>query len=106
MNKDVKAVRYSYSITTALLLGGAALTLVTGYPAGAQVAQNERLQIGQASVGLEFLLPALVGGYGANLAVYEMLGGEGGASDWRSAGVLAAIIFTGLALAASPLFAA
>jgi serine protease Do len=48
MNKDVKAVRYSYSITTALLLGGAALTLATGYPAGAQVAQNERLQIGQA----------------------------------------------------------
>ncbi|MES2699008.1 MAG: Do family serine endopeptidase [Pseudomonadota bacterium] len=47
MNKDVKAVRYSYSITSALLLGGAALTLMTGYPAGAQVAQNENLQLGQ-----------------------------------------------------------
>jgi serine protease Do len=49
MNKDVKAVRYSYSITSALLLGGAALTLMTGYPAGAQVAQNEKLQIGQTA---------------------------------------------------------
>ena len=48
MNKDVKAVRYSYSITTALLVGGAAITLMTGYPAGAQVAQNENLQISNA----------------------------------------------------------
>jgi serine protease Do len=48
MLKDVKAVRYSYSITTALLLGGAALTLATGYPAGAQVAQNENLRISNA----------------------------------------------------------
>jgi len=38
-------VRYSYAVTTALLLGGAALTLVTGYPAGAQVAQNDNSQI-------------------------------------------------------------
>ena len=49
MNKDVKAVRYSYSITSALLLGGAAITLMTGFPAGAQVAQNERLQISHAA---------------------------------------------------------
>jgi serine protease Do len=49
MNKDVKAVRYSYSITTALLVGGAAITLMTGYPAGAQVAQNENLQISNAA---------------------------------------------------------
>jgi serine protease Do len=37
----VKPVRYSYGITSALLLGGAAATLITGYPAGAQVAQND-----------------------------------------------------------------
>ena len=34
-------MRYAYSVTTALLLGGAAVTLATGYPAGAQVAQND-----------------------------------------------------------------
>ena len=39
--KDVKPVRYSYAITSALLLGGAAISLVTGHPAGAQVAQND-----------------------------------------------------------------
>ncbi len=39
--KDVKPVRYAYGLTTALLLGGATLSLATGYPAGAQVAQNE-----------------------------------------------------------------
>lgn len=50
------------------------------------------------------LLPALVGGYAANLAVYAMLGGEGGASDWRGAGVLAGIVFAGL-LVAWPFFA-
>jgi serine protease Do len=38
-------VRYSYAITSALLLGGAAITLVTGHPAGAQVAQNDNSQI-------------------------------------------------------------
>jgi serine protease Do len=37
----VKPVRYSYAITSALLLGGAAVSLATGYPAGAQVAQND-----------------------------------------------------------------
>ncbi|MXO94324.1 Do family serine endopeptidase [Erythrobacter arachoides] len=35
-------MRYSYSITSALLLGGAAVSLITGIPAGAQVAQNDR----------------------------------------------------------------
>ena len=39
--KDEKPVRYSYGITSALLAGGAAITLLTGYPAGAQVAQND-----------------------------------------------------------------
>lgn len=39
-------MRYVYGVTTALLLGGAALSLTTGFPAGAQVAQNdaERMQ--------------------------------------------------------------
>jgi serine protease Do len=36
----VKPVRYTYGITTALLLGGAALSLATSAPAGAQDAQN------------------------------------------------------------------
>lgn len=34
-------MRYAYGVTTALLLGGAGLTLATGLPAGAQVAQND-----------------------------------------------------------------
>ena len=34
-------MRYAYGVTTALLLGGATLSLVTGHPAGAQVAQND-----------------------------------------------------------------
>ncbi|QKG72404.1 Do family serine endopeptidase [Erythrobacter mangrovi] len=34
-------MRYAYSVTSALLLGGAAISLATGYPAGAQVAQND-----------------------------------------------------------------
>ena len=38
-------MRYVYGLTTALLLGGATLSLTTGYPAGAQVAQNEASQI-------------------------------------------------------------
>ena len=41
----MKPVRYSYAVTTALLLGGAALTLVTGHPAGAQVAQNDNAEM-------------------------------------------------------------
>ena len=43
--KDVKPVRYAYSVTSALLIGGAAVSLVTGYPAGAQVAQNDDAQM-------------------------------------------------------------
>ena len=43
--KDTKRVRYSYGLTSALLLGGAALTLATGFPAGAQVAQNDDSQM-------------------------------------------------------------
>jgi len=34
-------VRYAYGLTSALLVGGAAISLITGYPAGAQVAQND-----------------------------------------------------------------
>ena len=34
-------MRYSYGITAALLAGGATLSLITGFPAGAQVAQND-----------------------------------------------------------------
>lgn len=34
-------MRYVYGLTSALLVGGASLTLLTGYPAGAQVAQND-----------------------------------------------------------------
>jgi serine protease Do len=38
-------VRYSYGITSALLAGGAAISLITGHPAGAQVAQNDRIRM-------------------------------------------------------------
>jgi serine protease Do len=34
-------VRYAYGITAALLVGGSVLSLVSGFPAGAQVAQND-----------------------------------------------------------------
>jgi len=37
----VNNVRYVYGLTGALLVGGAAISLATGYPAGAQVAQND-----------------------------------------------------------------
>ena len=37
----MKPVRYAYGLTTALLVGGATISLVTGQPAGAQVAQND-----------------------------------------------------------------
>ncbi|MBC2651444.1 Do family serine endopeptidase [Novosphingobium flavum] len=40
-------MRYAYGVTSALLLGGAALSLVTGLPAGAQVAQNDAQQMQQ-----------------------------------------------------------
>ncbi|MDE2596878.1 MAG: Do family serine endopeptidase [Sphingomonadales bacterium] len=38
-------MRYAYGVTSALLLGGAALSLATGFPAGAQVAQNDAQQM-------------------------------------------------------------
>ncbi|MEQ1498723.1 MAG: Do family serine endopeptidase [Novosphingobium sp.] len=38
-------MRYAYGITSALLLGGAAISLVSGLPAGAQVAQNDDTQM-------------------------------------------------------------
>jgi len=38
-------VRYAYGVTAALLMGGASLTLATGFPAGAQVAQNDSQQM-------------------------------------------------------------
>ena len=38
-------MRYAYGLTSALLLGGAALSLATGFPAGAQVAQNDAEKI-------------------------------------------------------------
>ena len=41
----MKPVRYSYGITASLLAGGAAISLITGQPAGAQVAQNDQRQI-------------------------------------------------------------
>ncbi len=44
----MKPVRYAYSVTTALLLGGATVSLVTGQPAGAQVAQNADREIAGA----------------------------------------------------------
>lgn len=37
----MKPVKYAYGLTSALLVGGAAVSLMTGYPAGAQVAQND-----------------------------------------------------------------
>ncbi|WP_435416823.1 Do family serine endopeptidase [Parerythrobacter aurantius] len=39
--EKVKPVRYAYGLSTALLLGGATISLVTGQPAGAQVAVND-----------------------------------------------------------------
>lgn len=41
----MNAVRYAYGLTGALLLGGAAASLTTGYVAGAQVAQNDATQM-------------------------------------------------------------
>ena len=38
-------MRYAYGVTSALLLGGAAISLVTGLPAGAQIAQNDDSQM-------------------------------------------------------------
>lgn len=41
----MKPVRYAYGLTGALLLGGAAASLTTGYAAGAQVAQNDETRM-------------------------------------------------------------
>lgn len=41
-------MRYAYGVTSALLLGGAAISLVTGLPAGAQIAQNDDSQMRSA----------------------------------------------------------
>ena len=38
-------MRYAYGLTSALLLGGAAISLATGFPAGAQVAQNDAAKL-------------------------------------------------------------
>ncbi|RZA08448.1 MAG: protease, partial [Proteobacteria bacterium] len=38
-------MRYAYAISSLLLAGGAAISLATGYPAGAQVAQNNASEI-------------------------------------------------------------
>ena len=43
--KRTQIVRYAYSVTAALLAGGAALSFATGFPAGAQVAQNDDASI-------------------------------------------------------------
>ncbi|MGB3737820.1 MAG: Do family serine endopeptidase [Pontixanthobacter sp.] len=40
-------MRYAYGLTSALLVGGAFATLVGGYPAGAQVAQNDDSRMAQ-----------------------------------------------------------
>ena len=45
----MKPVRYAYGVTAALLLGGATLSLATGLPAGAQVAQNDASRIQSAA---------------------------------------------------------
>ena len=41
-------MRYAYGLTSVLLLGGATISLITGQPAGAQVAQNADAQINTA----------------------------------------------------------
>ena len=41
-------MKYSYGLTSALLLGGAAISLATGQPAGAQVAQNDESRMAGA----------------------------------------------------------
>ena len=38
-------MRYAYGLTSALLIGGATISLITGQPAGAQVAQNDDSRI-------------------------------------------------------------
>jgi serine protease Do len=40
-HEDVNNVRYIYGLSSALLVGGAAISMITGSPLGAQVAQND-----------------------------------------------------------------
>ncbi|WP_374408761.1 Do family serine endopeptidase [Pelagerythrobacter sp.] len=47
-HKEVKPVKYAYGLTSALLVGGAAISLATGQPAGAQVAQNDESRMAGA----------------------------------------------------------
>ena len=62
----MKPVRYSYGLTAALLAGGAAISLITGQPAGAQVAQNDDRVVPRAGAPASFadlteqLQPAVV----------------------------------------------
>lgn len=44
----MKPVRYAYGLTSALLIGGAAVTMVGGFPAGAQTAVNEGIEMQRA----------------------------------------------------------
>ena len=43
----MKNVRYVYGLSSALLVGGAAISLITGAPVGAQVAQNDQSVMSQ-----------------------------------------------------------
>ncbi len=43
----MKNVRYVYGLSSALLVGGAAISLITGAPVGAQVAQNDQSVMNQ-----------------------------------------------------------
>jgi serine protease Do len=45
MKKELDYVRIAYGVSSSLLLGGAALSLAIGLPAGAQVAQNDEDQM-------------------------------------------------------------
>lgn len=45
VEKRMTHVRYAYGVTSAVLLAGASLSLMTGFPAGAQVAQNDQAQM-------------------------------------------------------------
>ena len=46
-HEDVNNVRYVYGLSSALLVGGAAISLITGTPLGAQVAQNDESVMNQ-----------------------------------------------------------
>jgi serine protease Do len=97
-------VRYAYGVSAALLLGGAAVTAITGLPAGAQVAQNASQQV-EAMIPrqgapvsfadlVQQLQPAVV-----NIAtrqrmqvapnpLAQVFGGGGGAPQTREGGAL------------------